>query len=131
LYSDETIWNNTYAKPTDFLFNTKNATTFISDIATLAGAPGFQLIKYYNIDNNPAYYDITITKSLKDIVETDAANNDFVLNVGSYLKNSQTGAYFGLNYHDRAYNPNRLVVVGTTQDANPKRLQLNVTYGKK
>ena len=130
LYSDETIWNNSYAKPTDFLFNTKNATDFISDLATLTGAPGYQLVKYYDLDKNPAYYDITITKSLKDIVEKEASNQDFVLNLGSYLINSQTGAYFGLNYNDRAYKPNRIVLVGTDA-ANAKRAQLNIIYGKK
>ncbi len=130
LYSDVTVWNNKYAKPTDFLFNTKNATSFISDINTLTGAPGFQLIKYYDIDKNPAYYDITITKSLKDIVEKEEANSDFVINIGSYLKNSQTGNFFGLNYHDRAYKPNRIVLVGTDAN-NANRAQLNVIYGKK
>ena len=130
LYSDETVWNNNYAKPTDFLFNTKNATTFLSDIATLTGAPGYRLIKYYDLDKNPAYYDITITKSIKDLVEKDATNSDFVLNLGSYLTNSQTGAYFGLNFNDRAYRPNRIVLVGT-DPSNAKRVQLNVVYGKK
>ncbi|MBS1550117.1 MAG: DUF4270 domain-containing protein [Bacteroidetes bacterium] len=130
MYSDETVWNNNYAKPTDFLFNTQNATTFMLDLDALATAPGFQQIKYYDIDKNPAYYDITITKTLKDIIEKDGANKDFVLNLGGFLKNSQTNSFFGVNYHDRAYKPNRLVVVGSDA-SNAKRIQLNVIYGKK
>ena len=98
----------------------------------------YSLVKPYDLDKNPAYYDIAITQTFKNIIEKEAENHDLILNVGSYTTDFKTGSLMGTiysslgaqNFTTRAYTPNRAVFVGS-DPANDKRAQLLLTYGKK
>lgn len=130
LYSDESTWKSVFAKPSTFTVLQKDMKQFMDDQTALAGA-GYIRVKATDLDKNPASYDITITQTVKNIVEKDAENKPIVINVGDFIANSQTGALLGWNYTSRAYTPNRVVLVGT-DPANPKqRAQLQVIYTKK
>lgn len=136
LYTDTSIWNNKYQKPSYFLVRQKNAFTFISDMAAYAQTP-YSLIRTYDTDKSLAYYDINITKTIKDIVETNAENKDLILDLGAYLSDSSTGVLLGTKFNDRAYAPNRIVLVGTAENnigsivKDSYVAQLKVTYAKK
>ncbi len=129
VYTDETTWNNKYEKPSTFVFLQKDATAFLPEMSTFSAIANFSLVNALDLDKNPAYYDFTITKTLKDIVETEAPNKDFVMHVGAFRVN-ESNQYYGYQYDTRAITPNRLVLVGTEQ-ANPKRIQLKIVYGTK
>lgn len=136
LYTDTSVWDNKYQKPSYFLVRQKNAFTFITDMTAYAQTT-YSLIKTYDTDKSLAYYDINITKTIKDIVETNAESKDFILDLGSYLSDTSTGALIGIKYNDRAYTPNRIVLVGTDQNniggvvKDSYVAQLKVTYAKK
>ncbi|OBS13180.1 hypothetical protein ATE49_14035 [Elizabethkingia miricola] len=129
LYSDENTWKSAFAKPSTFTVLQKDMKQFMDDQTALAGA-GYIRVKATNLDKNPAYYDITITQTVKNIVEKDAENKPIVINVGDFTANSQTGALLGWNYTSRAYTPNRVVLVGT-DELNVNKAQLQVIYTKK
>ena len=129
MYTDKSIWNNNYIKPNTFIFLQKDATTFLQENAALGGAPGYSLVKAFDLKLNPAYYDFTITKTLKDIVEKEVSNLDFVVKVGAFVPDV-SGEFTKIDATTRAYMPNRLVFVGSDA-ANPQRIQLNVIYGNK
>ncbi len=129
MYTDKSIWNNKYAKPNSFVFLQKDAQTFLAETSVLNAAPGFSLVKAYDLNQNPAYYDFTITKTLKDILEKEAANEDFIIHMGSFLINDK-GFLVKYDATTRPYTPNRLVLVGT-DPANDQRIQLKIIYGSK
>lgn len=129
VYTDTNLWNNKYEKPSTFVFLQSGLKEFLPEISTLNGANNFSLITPYNLDKNPAYYEFTITKTLKDIVETEAANKDFIIHTGAFRVNANNQLY-GYQYDTRSYTPNRLVLVGTDA-ANDKRIQLKIIYGTK
>ncbi|PUB28564.1 uncharacterized protein DUF4270 [Elizabethkingia sp. YR214] len=129
LYSDENTWKSAFAKPSTFTVLQKDMKQFMDDQTALAGA-GYIRVKATNLDKNPAYYDITITQTVKNIVEKGAENKPIVINVGDFTTNSQTGALLGWNYTSRAYTPNRVVLVGT-DPSNINMAQLQVIYTKK
>ncbi|MDO4224687.1 MAG: DUF4270 domain-containing protein, partial [Bergeyella zoohelcum] len=93
-------------------------------------ASGFYSLLTTNFTNSPAYYDVSITQTLKDVVEKSAENKDIVLSIGDYSVSTTTGAYLGQNYNTKAYTPNRVVFVGTDA-TNQYRSQLNIVYTKK
>lgn len=136
LYTDTSVWNNKYQKPSYFLVRQKNASSFLADMAAYAFT-SYNLIKAFDTDKASAYYDINITKTIKNIVETNAENKDLIIDLGNYLADSSTGALFGPKFNDRAYIPNRIVLVGTAgsdiggivKDSNVA--QLKVAYAKK
>ncbi|MFW2136259.1 DUF4270 family protein [Chryseobacterium sp. TY4] len=141
LYSDQSIWKNTFSKPSYFTVKEKGATEFLSDMSALANTT-YTLIRPYNLDKDDAYYDIGITKTLKDIIEQAKEPKDLIVDLGSYLTSSSTGLMLGVDDTDRAYTPNRIVLKGT--DANNigkeipanllkdyKNIQLRVAYSKK
>lgn len=130
LYSDASVWNNAYDKPNSFTAEQLGSTTFLSDIMALGSSGMFNLVKAYDLAKNPAYYDVTITQTFKDIVEKSAENKDIILNVGTYETNAANTALISPNYNTRAYTPNRVVLVGTDA-ANSKRAQLKIIYTKK
>jgi hypothetical protein len=129
VYTDEVVWNNAYEKPSTFIFLQKDATGFLPEMTTLNTVANFNLVSAFDLKKNPAYYDLTVTKSLKDIIETEAANKDFVVHVGSFKVNEKD-QLLSHQYDNRAYMANRLVLVGTDA-ANSKRIQLKVVYGTK
>ena len=146
LYTDKTHWDNNFEKPNYFvvkqrklLDNNKyeDLNTFLTDISALAYTGVYGLVKTFDLDKNPAHYDIGITKTFKDIIEVNADNHDIILNVGSYILDAN-GGLLGLqypnlgpqNFNTRTYTPNRAVFVGT-DSGNDKSVQLILTYGKK
>ncbi|MDE5526710.1 DUF4270 domain-containing protein [Elizabethkingia meningoseptica] len=129
LYSDSSVWTNTFAKPSSFIVLQKNMKQFMDDMTAFTS--GFVQVKATDLDKNPAYYDVSITQTLKNIVEKDADNKPIVINVGSFTANAQTGAYLGWNYNSRSYTPNRVVLVGSDPSNATQKAQLKVIYTKK
>ncbi len=129
VYTDETIWNANYDKPSAFVFLQKDATGFLPELSALSAVPNFSLVSAFDLKKNPAYYEFTVTKSLKDIVESEAANKDFVVNVGAF-KSSDTNQLLGYRADTRSFVPNRVVLVGTDA-SRANRIQLKVIYGTK
>lgn len=137
LYTDTSIWDNKLEKPKFFTVLAKGATTFLPDITTLSNVTNYSLIKHYDTDKALAYYDIGITKTLKDIIESGAEPKDLIVNMGSFLTNT-TGGLIGVNATDIAYTPTRIVFKGTDltkvgQEVPKdfKNIQLKVAYSKK
>lgn len=138
IYTDPDNWNNKYAKPSNFSFvqkdkdsNGKETTNFTTDLLNLMGALNFTMLKTYDLDKNPAYYDFAVTKSVKDIVEggVDYTNKYFKIDMGGFLTTT-TGALAGYQYTSRNFARDRAVFVGSDPN-NAKKIQLIVTYGKK
>lgn len=129
MYTDTSIWNNSYQKPQDFTILQQGEKKMLSDYLQPDGVSYFPLIRTSDLTKNPAYYDVTVTKTLKEIVETEASNKTFILDVGSFLVN-ENGVALGYRNTTRAYMPHRVVLVGTDA-GNANRIQLMVTYGKK
>lgn len=141
IYTDPSTWNYSYAKPDYFVVRQAGLYSFLTDMSTLANSGVYNLVKTYDLDKNPAHYDIGITQTIKNIVEKEEAYKDFIINVGSYTYDT-SGSLIGSsypdnanNYNTRSYTPNRAVFVGTvTNTADPlydKGAKLLITYGKK
>lgn len=141
IYTDESSWNNSLLKPSQLTIvrrYKKNKTGpevsgFTADITSLSGAPNFVYNKGFNLDKNPAYYEFTITKSLKDIVEVevdeDYKERYFKIDLAQFSENSDR-SLIGYNYTTRAFAKERLVFVGS-DPANANRIQLKLVYGSK
>ena len=141
IYTDEATWSTPYAKPTasDFTIvqkdkdaNGKETTAFTADYTSLGAL--FIPVRAYNTDKNPAYYDFTVTQSLKDIVESTDTYNDyknkyFKIDLAQFAPNS-SGTVAGYNYTTRAFSMLRTVFVGS-DPSNQNKIQLKVTYGTK
>ena len=126
LYTDTSVWNNSYTKPDNFLVKKEGETDFITDLKTMLYNNNFKLVTAYATNANPSYYDVNITKTVKDIVEQGLEAKDIILNIGSYLTN-YNGALVSEDYNTNVYSPNRAVFVGTNP-TNRYRPQLLVTY---
>ena len=126
LYTDTSVWNNNYTKPDNFLVKKEGETDFIADIKAMLYNNNFKLVTAYATNANPSYYDVNITKTVKDIVEQGQEAKDIILNIGSYLTN-YNGALVSEDYNTNVYSPNRAVFVGTNP-TNRYRPQLLVTY---
>ena len=147
LYTDVGSLSDKYAKPTSFVVRQRNLTpeagepeylgNFLTDMSALAGTGIYNLVKAYDLEKNPAYYDIGITQTFKDIIEKEAANYDLILNVGTYTSDASgnlQGAFFPnlgpQNFNTRTYTPHRAVLVGT-DPSNANSAKLILTYGQK
>ncbi|MFY1047749.1 DUF4270 family protein [Chryseobacterium sp. GP-SGM7] len=148
IYTDKSTWSNTYPKPasSDFTIvqrdkgtDGKETTAFTSDYTSLGTT--FIPVRAYDTDKNPAYYDFTVTQSLKDIVESTTnvnySNKYFKIDLAQFLPNS-SGALAGYTYTSRSFSPLRTVFVGsdpTNADndttVTPNEIKLRVTYGTK
>ena len=126
LYTDTSVWNNSYTKPDNFLVKKEGETDFITDLKSMLYNVNFRLVTAYATNTNPSYYDVNITKTVKDIVEQGQEAKDIILNIGSYLTN-YNGALVSEDYNTNVYTPNRAVFVGTNP-TNRYRPQLLVTY---
>ena len=126
LYTDTSVWNNSYTKPDNFLVKKEGETDFITDLKSMLYNVNFRLVTAYATNTNPSYYDVNITKTVKDIVEQGQEAKDIILNIGSYLTN-YNGALVSEDYNTNVYSPNRAVFVGTNP-TNRYRPQLLVTY---
>lgn len=143
VYLDPATWKNTGStedRKFTLLNNTLNAgkidyskLTFTSDLTNGLG------LYYYK--ENPGYYDFVVTKTVKDIVEGktetvgDATqpivNKPLIINAGAFAA-SATGTLLGVRNTTRAFDINRIILTGVAKtNANPKRIQLMVTYGTK
>jgi len=141
IYTDADLWNYPYAKPDFFVVRQAKSYKFLTDMKTLANTGVYRLVKTYDLDKNPAHYDIGITQTLKNIIEQEEGYKDFIINVGSYTYDingnlkGYSDADWANNYNTRSYTPNRAVFVGTVLDtADPlydKGAKLLITYGKK
>lgn len=156
IYTDKASWDNNYKKPNSFVVRQRNLTPeagqpqylndYLVDLSALSGTGVYNLVKAYDLLKNPAYYDIGITQTFKNIIEKEAANYDLVLNVGDYTVDSggtPQGAYFptfAQNFNTRSFSPYRAVFVGKdplynwNDPADPLkefRPRLILTYGKK
>ena len=136
LYTDVNAWNNNFKKPNYFVVKQQGLDTFLEDMTTLAYAPNFSLVKGFDLDKNPAHYDIAITQTLKNIIEKNVEPKDLIINVGTYTTDASGGLAglvqpeFAQTYNTRAYTPNRVVLVGT-RPGDDRGAKLVVTYGKK
>lgn len=126
LYTDTSVWNNSYTKPDNFLVKKEGETDFITDLKTMLYNNNFKLVTAYATNTNPSYYDVNITKTVKDIVEQGQEAKDIILNIGSYLTN-YNGALVSEDYNTNVYSPNRAVFVGTNS-VSQYRPRLLVTY---
>jgi len=144
IYTDINDWNkNSYAKPTSFTIiqryidrkdNNKLKFGFTSDLTDIAGSNNFAIYKAFDLDKSQAYYEFTVTKSVKDLVEKsdseiEKALQYFKIDMGSFLTTS-TGALAGFQYTSRAYARERAVFIGN-DTANENRISLRVIYGTK
>lgn len=138
LYSDQSTWSNTIVKPAGFTAAYYNAATqkanlasYLKEMEAFAGLGAtFNLLKANDLDKNPAYYDLSVTQTLKEIIEKSAENSDISLAVGSYEVSSSSGNLIGPSYTTRAYSPHRVVLVGT-QSGHNHRAQLHIVYATK
>ena len=126
LYTDTSVWNNSYTKPDNFLVKKEGETDFITDLTSMLYNVNFRLVTAYATNTNPSYYDVNITKTVKDIVEQGQEAKDIILNIGSYLTN-YNGALVSEDYNTNVYSPNRAVFVGTNS-VSQYRPRLLVTY---
>ena len=126
LYTDASVWNNSYTKPDNFLVKKEGETDFITDLKMMLYNNNYKLVTAYATNANPSYYDVNITKTVKDIVEQGQEAKDIILNIGSYLTN-YNGALVSEDYNTNVYSPNRAVFVGTNS-VSQYRPRLLVTY---
>ena len=142
IYTDATVWNNKYSKPTSFVVREKvnkvDLNSYLEDMSALYGTGIYKLVKAYDLEKNPAYYEIGITQTFKNIIEKGKPKTGhFVLNVGDYTTDSGgnlQGSLFPTagpqNFNTRSFTPNRVVLVGTDL-GNEKSAKLVLTYGTK
>jgi len=128
IYSDEITWNNDLEKPSTFTILQKDARKFMDDLVVLRQV-GLSQIVAKDLNKNPAYYDLDITQTLKNIIEKDAENKPIKIRVGDFVVDSK-GVLTGWNNTTVAYTPNRIVLVGS-DSSSKKRVQLKVVYAKK
>lgn len=140
LYTDASSWNNTYAKPTTFatLFkevstasgSPTTAYTFLDDLFAFQYSSFFRLINAVDLNKNPAYYEISITQSLRNMIEKESTSDKSItLDVGDFRNGN--ASFLGTNFTTRAYTPNRVVLVGTDPSNTQYKAQLKVIYSKK
>ncbi|UFH31335.1 DUF4270 domain-containing protein [Chryseobacterium sp. C-71] len=139
MYTDNVAWNNKYKKPTlltivqkDKDTDNKETTNFTNDLLLLSATPNFAYLRAYDLDKNPAYYDFTVTQSLKEIVEAGAnyANKYFKIDMGNFLQSSTGNTLAGYQFTSRPFSTDRAVFIGS-DPLNAKKIQLRVTYGTK
>ncbi|WP_294208294.1 DUF4270 family protein [uncultured Chryseobacterium sp.] len=151
LYTDPVSWNNNYTKPREFTFVQKyrdltkinpktnqpvTVTNFTDDFLSLAGLSQFKIYQSNNLNKNPAYYDFTVTKSVKDILEKQDYNSDkkasiyFRIDMGRFLNNIANTAFEGPKSTSNAFATSRAVFVGS-DPSNKYKAQLRVIYGTK
>lgn len=138
IYTDEINWNNSLLKPSELtiLERYKNSkgqevSNFTNDVLSLSTNPYYNLVRDYNLESNPGYYDIMVTQTIKDIVENDKDFSDRYLKIDlAQFESSETSGLYGYNYTTRPYAKERMVFVGS-DPLNDKKIQLKVIYGSK
>ena len=142
IFTDLETWNNNYKKPLSFVVKQKvnkvDLNTYLVDLSALYTTGIYNLVKAYDLEKNPAYYDIGITQTFKNIIEKgETTGAHFILNVGAYsidaggnLLGTLNAAQGPQNFTTRGFTPNRAVFVGT-DPGNENSAKLILTYGKK
>lgn len=149
IYTDKLAWSNPYPKPSvkDFTIvqrdkdsDGKETTAFTTDYTSLGAL--FIPIRAYDTDKNPAYYEFTVTKSLKDIVESTDTYKDykdkyFKIDLAQFTP-SPSSSIAGYKYTTRAFSTGRAVFIGSdptnAEDdttVTPNEIKLRVTFGTK
>lgn len=138
MYTDPVAWKNHLKKPTVLtivqkdIVDGKPTTNFTQDLLKLSSTPNFAYIKTYNLDKDPAYYEFTVTQSVKDIVESGEKYSDksFKVDMGNFLSSSTGTTLAGYQFTSRPFALDRAVFVGSDTTSENK-IQLIVTYGTK
>jgi len=138
IYTDPVAWKNHLKKPTILtivqkdIVDGKPTTNFTQDLLKLSSTPNFAYIKTYNLDKDPAYYEFTVTQSVKDIVESGEKYSDksFKVDMGNFLSSSTGTTLAGYQFTSRPFALDRAVFVGS-DPSNENKIQLIVTYGTK
>lgn len=135
VYTEASSWAGKYAKPANFVVKQEGSDSYLTEFTSLLSSGYYALVTPFDLNKNPAHYDISITETLKNIVEKEAPNKNFIVNVGAYTVNSfgiLTGKSFpdSQNYNTRSYTPNRVVLVGSAPN-NEQRAQLLIAYSQK
>ncbi|MBW8524158.1 DUF4270 domain-containing protein [Chryseobacterium chendengshani] len=148
MYTDKDAWKSHLKKPTILTIvqkdidrktdpsNPKETTNFTNDLLALVTTPNFAYIKAYDLDKNPAYYDFTVTQSLKDIVESPESGVEyykdkyFKIDMGNFLQSSTGSTLAGYQFTSRNFSLDRAVFIGS-DTGNSDKIQLRVTYGTK
>lgn len=136
LFSDPT-WSEAFEKPSGFVaspydpnLRKMNLSEFLKDLSAFTPLNSqFKLVQGYDLTKTSAYYDLTITQTLKDVIEKSETIGDIALSVGSYEINASTGNYVGPSATTRAYTPHRILLVGS--DGSSRRSQLQIIYSSK
>ncbi|MFN1217254.1 DUF4270 family protein [Chryseobacterium kwangjuense] len=139
IYTDQATWSNKYKRTADnftllpLTETAANSGVFTPKEFLTDTSIGFNWIRSYDLDKNPSYYEFTVTKTVKDIVEKAAdgsrqPNKPLLLNIGKFIL-SDNGRV-GYRFTDRAFATERGVFVGSDA-GNPNRIQLKITYGIK
>lgn len=138
LYSDKATWTNAWGNPKALTVNRYNPVTmkedlssFLTDMTAFAGlGTTYQLVRAVDLDKNPSYYELSITQTIKNIIEKSEEATDLSVNIGDFEVNSSSGAYLGAKYNSRAYSPERVVLVGT-DPTNENQAKLYLIYANK
>ena len=140
IYTDTDTWNNKYKRTANnftLLPLTKDPKTnlelpkdFLTDTSV-----GFNWLQSYDLDKNPSYYEFTVTKTVKDIVEkaadgTTKENKPLLLNMGRFILSDGT-TRIGYRFTERAFATERGVFVGSDENNPERRIQLKIIYGTK
>ncbi|HBV16317.1 DUF4270 family protein [Chryseobacterium carnipullorum] len=138
IFTDAATWSNNYRRKANnftMLPYTTNKTTGLLELKSFTAdvTAGFGLMRSYDLDKNPSYYDFIVTKTVKDIVEAkegeEKENSILLVNMGEFVPTT-TGPAAGYKFTTRAFATERGVYVGTDK-TNPNRIQLKITYGTK
>lgn len=138
LYTDPASWNNSYAKPSGLSVLLKQinqgvtSTSFLDDYSVFQYSGMYRMVNAVDLDKNPAYYELGITQTLRNMVEKESTADKFItVEVGEFRVNNSTGGLIGKNSTTRAYTPNRIVLVGSDPSNAQYKAQLKVIYAKK
>lgn len=144
VYVDPLSWKNTNStedRKFSILTNTLNSNGTI-DFSKLAYTSDLSTgLGLYNYNKDKDYYDIIVTKTVKDLVEDKKetvggvdqpiVNKPLLVTAGTFAANA-TGTLLGVRNTTRAFDMNRIILTGIDKmNTNPKRIQLMVTYGTK
>lgn len=142
LYTDVATWNNSFAKPSTYVTLFKQVTpnssgtpvpeySFLEDMNAFQYSGLFKLINAVDLSKNPAYYEISITQSLRNMIEKESTTEKYItLDVGDFRSNNSS-SLLGKDFTTRAYTPNRVVLVGSDPSNAQYKAQLKVIYSKK
>jgi hypothetical protein len=144
VYVDPLSWKNTNStedRKFSILTNTLNSNGTI-DFSKLAYTSDLSTgLGLYNYNKDKDYYDIIVTKTVKDLVEekketvngqeVQIVNKPLLIGAGTFAANA-TGTLLGVRNTTRAFDMNRVILTGIDKtNTNPKRIQLLVTYATK